>query len=152
MRDLLLSSVAAAALVAAVPAVAQQATTPVQGTQLEGATAGSVTQNQQAQQNQGQSFRSFSRAGNFQGQVAGDQSADELMGRMVVDDQGDTIGTVEDLAIGQDDRVEHVVVEFSNFPGTGGPAGATGNVTQPQLHFEIRKGQRPIDPMPLLSN
>lgn len=31
-------------------------------------------------------------------------------------------------------------------------AGQTGNVTSPQLHFEIRKGQTPVDPVPHLSN
>lgn len=31
-------------------------------------------------------------------------------------------------------------------------AGATGDVSQPQLHFEVRKGQRPVDPTPLLQN
>jgi murein DD-endopeptidase MepM/ murein hydrolase activator NlpD len=30
-------------------------------------------------------------------------------------------------------------------------AGATGNVTAPQLHFEIRKGATPVDPMQYLS-
>jgi murein DD-endopeptidase MepM/ murein hydrolase activator NlpD len=29
-------------------------------------------------------------------------------------------------------------------------AGQTGNVNSPQLHFEIRKGSSPIDPMPFL--
>ena len=29
-------------------------------------------------------------------------------------------------------------------------SGQTGNVTSPQLHFEIRKGPTPIDPMPFL--
>ncbi|ACB82846.1 Peptidase M23 [Methylorubrum populi BJ001] len=29
-------------------------------------------------------------------------------------------------------------------------SGATGNVTSPQLHFEIRKGATPVDPMPHL--
>ena len=28
--------------------------------------------------------------------------------------------------------------------------GSTGNVTSPQLHFEIRKGAQPVDPMPHL--
>lgn len=31
-------------------------------------------------------------------------------------------------------------------------AGATGSVTQPQLHFELRKGQKPIDPKPFLAS
>lgn len=30
-------------------------------------------------------------------------------------------------------------------------AGASGTVTQPQLHFELRKGSRPVDPMPYLA-
>jgi murein DD-endopeptidase MepM/ murein hydrolase activator NlpD len=32
-----------------------------------------------------------------------------------------------------------------------GKAGQTGNVDAPQLHFEVRKGPTPLDPMPLLS-
>jgi murein DD-endopeptidase MepM/ murein hydrolase activator NlpD len=31
-------------------------------------------------------------------------------------------------------------------------SGQTGNVTSPQLHFEIRKGSTPVDPMPHLAN
>ena len=31
-----------------------------------------------------------------------------------------------------------------------GKSGQTGNVTAPQLHFEIRKGSSPVDPMPYL--
>jgi len=31
-------------------------------------------------------------------------------------------------------------------------AGATGTVSQPQLHFELRKGQKPIDPKPYLAS
>ena len=31
-------------------------------------------------------------------------------------------------------------------------AGATGSVTQPQLHFELRKGQKPVDPKTYLTN
>lgn len=30
-------------------------------------------------------------------------------------------------------------------------AGATGSVDQPQVHFELRKGSRPVDPMPYLA-
>ena len=29
-------------------------------------------------------------------------------------------------------------------------SGQTGNVDTPQLHFEVRKGPAPLDPMPLL--
>jgi murein DD-endopeptidase MepM/ murein hydrolase activator NlpD len=30
-------------------------------------------------------------------------------------------------------------------------SGQSGNVTSPQLHFEIRKGANPVDPVPMLS-
>jgi murein DD-endopeptidase MepM/ murein hydrolase activator NlpD len=30
-------------------------------------------------------------------------------------------------------------------------SGQTGNVTSPQLHFEIRRGSTPVDPIPFLS-
>ena len=30
-------------------------------------------------------------------------------------------------------------------------SGQTGNVSSPQLHFELRKGSTPVDPMPYLS-
>jgi murein DD-endopeptidase MepM/ murein hydrolase activator NlpD len=33
-----------------------------------------------------------------------------------------------------------------------GSAGATGDVSQPQLHFEIRKNSKPVDPLPLLGS
>ena len=32
-----------------------------------------------------------------------------------------------------------------------GTVGMTGSVSRPQLHFELRKGATPIDPMPLLA-
>ena len=31
-------------------------------------------------------------------------------------------------------------------------AGATGSVTQPQVHFELRKGSRPVDPTKYMSD
>jgi len=33
-----------------------------------------------------------------------------------------------------------------------GAAGMTGSVSRPQLHFELRKGATPVDPMPLLAS
>ena len=33
---------------------------------------------------------------------------------------------------------------------TIGSAGTTGSVSSPQLHFELRKGATPVDPVPLL--
>ena len=35
---------------------------------------------------------------------------------------------------------------------TIGAAGMTGSVSKPQLHFELRKGATPVDPMPLLAS
>ena len=29
-------------------------------------------------------------------------------------------------------------------------AGKTGNVDQPTLHFEVRQGSKPVDPLPML--
>ena len=34
---------------------------------------------------------------------------------------------------------------------TIGLAGMTGSVSRPQLHFELRKGATPVDPIPLLA-
>ena len=31
-------------------------------------------------------------------------------------------------------------------------SGQTGNVSSPQLHFELRKGSTPVDPTPYLNN
>jgi murein DD-endopeptidase MepM/ murein hydrolase activator NlpD len=31
-------------------------------------------------------------------------------------------------------------------------AGATGSVSQPQVHFELRKGSRPVDPIKFMSS
>jgi murein DD-endopeptidase MepM/ murein hydrolase activator NlpD len=31
-------------------------------------------------------------------------------------------------------------------------AGNTGSVEQPQLHFELRKGSEPVDPMPHMAS
>ena len=33
-----------------------------------------------------------------------------------------------------------------------GTAGMTGSVSRPQLHFELRKGATPVDPLPLLAS
>jgi murein DD-endopeptidase MepM/ murein hydrolase activator NlpD len=33
-----------------------------------------------------------------------------------------------------------------------GTAGKTGSVSKPQLHFELRKGATPVDPIPLLAS
>ena len=35
---------------------------------------------------------------------------------------------------------------------TIGAAGMSGSVSKPQLHFELRKGATPVDPMPLLAS
>ena len=48
----------------------------------------------------------------------------------------------QSVAVKRDDRVaKGQVIAY---------AGATGDVSRPQLHFEIRQGVRPIDPKPLL--
>ncbi|HEX4297626.1 MAG TPA: M23 family metallopeptidase, partial [Devosia sp.] len=34
---------------------------------------------------------------------------------------------------------------------TIGTVGMTGSVTRPQLHFELRQGATPVDPIPMLA-
>ncbi|WP_417581639.1 peptidoglycan DD-metalloendopeptidase family protein [Pelagibacterium sp.] len=48
-----------------------------------------------------------------------------------------TIGVVKGDAISRGDAI--------------GTVGMTGSVSRPQLHFELRKGATPVDPMPLLA-
>ena len=43
----------------------------------------------------------------------GDFDADELMGATVVNDEGEEIGTIEDLVVSDDDSVERVVIKAS---------------------------------------
>ena len=54
-------------------------------------------------------------------------------------------------------ETDKVIETFNQYVGrfdfdvTIAKVGATGNVSRPQLHFEIRNGNRPVDPLPYLS-
>ena len=56
----------------------------------------------------------------FQGTIAGGYAADDLIGKTVVGPDGDEIAEVEDLLIGPDDKVQHVLVDVGGFLGIGG--------------------------------
>jgi len=50
--------------------------------------------------------------------------------------------------------LKDMTVQKNTVVGRGdtiGTAGMTGSVTSPQLHFELRKGATPVDPVPLLA-
>jgi len=51
---------------------------------------------------------------------------------------------LKDMAVGKGDAVKR--------GDTIGSAGMTGSVNRPQVHFELRKGATPVDPMPLLAS
>lgn len=51
---------------------------------------------------------------------------------------------LKDMSVGKGD----VVSRGDNI----GSAGTTGGVSRPQLHFELRKGATPVDPVPLLAS
>jgi murein DD-endopeptidase MepM/ murein hydrolase activator NlpD len=52
-------------------------------------------------------------------------------------------------------HLKHATVEKGEVVNRGdsiGAAGMTGGVSRPQLHFELRKGATPVDPLPLLAS
>lgn len=60
-----------------------------------------------------QEFRSHAQLGDqFDGEIAGGFEADELMDKRVVDSDGEEIGTIADLLVGEGDRVERVLIEL----------------------------------------
>ncbi|WP_145105987.1 PRC-barrel domain containing protein [Cereibacter sediminicola] len=61
-----------------------------------------------------QAYDSYSETDDFNGQVAGDRSADELMQASIVNSDGETVGRIVDLAIGEDGNIDQAVVELSD--------------------------------------
>jgi sporulation protein YlmC with PRC-barrel domain len=55
----------------------------------------------------------------FSGQVAGGYSAEELIGKNLVDAKGDTVGEIEDLLVTADNNVDKVLVSVGGFIGFG---------------------------------
>ncbi len=55
----------------------------------------------------------------FNGVIAGGYSAEDLIGRDVIDGEGETVGEIDDLLIGANDTVEKVLVEVGGFLGMG---------------------------------
>lgn len=59
------------------------------------------------------------RQGEFAGTIAGDYTAEQLIGRDVVGPDGDTVANIADLLISEDDRVNKVVLDVGGFLGIG---------------------------------
>jgi sporulation protein YlmC with PRC-barrel domain len=66
-------------------------------------------------------YRSYSRMepGSFAGTIAGGFTAEQLIGRDVVDMDGNNIGEVRDLLIDRNDQVSSVLVDVGGFLGIG---------------------------------
>ena len=67
------------------------------------------------------SYGSYKNAkpGSFAGTIAGNYSADDLIGRTIVDSHDTSVGNVEDLLLGPKDSVENVLVDVGGFLGIG---------------------------------
>jgi sporulation protein YlmC with PRC-barrel domain len=46
-------------------------------------------------------------------------SMDELMGKNVKDPQGEDLGSIEDVIVGQDGRIQHIIISHSGVMGIG---------------------------------
>jgi sporulation protein YlmC with PRC-barrel domain len=127
MRKVLLSTAAAVVLFMGDAALAQQTqispgTMPEQpgiqgqgtGTTGQGMGTGS-SGTQTSGMAASQQYQSFNEKDDFDGEIAGDYEADELKDAKVVNNDGDEIGKIEDLAIGDNGRIERVFVDVSDY-------------------------------------
>jgi sporulation protein YlmC with PRC-barrel domain len=55
----------------------------------------------------------------YAGEVLAGVTADELIGMNVVDAAGDNVGSINDLLFGNDDQVDHAIVDVGGFLGFG---------------------------------
>ena len=73
-----------------------------------------------AMQENGDRFGSFeAQRDSFAGTIAGEYSADELIGKDVVGTDDETVGTIADLLIDHEDRVDRVLLDVGGFLGMG---------------------------------
>jgi hypothetical protein len=68
-----------------------------------------------------QRYQSYSsqEKGSFSGTIAGNYSADDLIGRDIVDNDGNNVGEISDLLIGSDGSIQNVLVDVGGFLGIG---------------------------------
>jgi hypothetical protein len=71
------------------------------------------------------SYRSL-QEGSFQGQVTGGMLAQDLIGKSIVDQEGDEIAEVADLVIEPDNTVRRVLIDVGGFLGIGSRTVAIG--------------------------
>ena len=69
----------------------------------------------------GSTFGSYKNTdpGSFSGTIAGNHSADDLIGQEIVDGEGTKVGDVSDLLIGSDGSIQNVLVDVGGFLGIG---------------------------------
>ncbi len=94
--------------------LAQQASSDTDATKTESSETAEATQQD------GERYGSFEATRDaFSGSVAGDYTAEELIGRDVVGPEDEHVATIGDLLIGHDDSVEKVVLDVGGFLGIG---------------------------------
>ena len=98
------------------------------------------------------SYSSSTASEPFTGSVAGGMSADTLIGMSVIDSDGESVGEISDLIIGQDDVVNSAIVEVGGFLGFGAKTTAIdlGHVTVDESKSEVTLdiSRADIDEMP----
>jgi sporulation protein YlmC with PRC-barrel domain len=65
------------------------------------------------------SYGSYSLSEGFRGDIAGGYTAEDLIGKDILDVNGDTIGEIGDLLIDSDNKVSSVLVDVGGFLGIG---------------------------------
>ncbi len=103
-------------------ALAQQQTDPNATPPAAGAPdqAGQTATGTDGMQGNGERYGSFeAQRDTFEGTIAGEYTADELMGKDVVGPDDETVGTVADLLIDSNDQVSKVILDVGGFLGMG---------------------------------
>lgn len=111
----LLTTTAAIAMLAIAPLHAQTTTPSTNdgAMQQRGTTTGGAMQG--ADGMSAESLQSYDEMDDFSGTITGGYEADEIMGADVVNQDGDSLGEVEDLGVDASGNVTHVLVDVSDF-------------------------------------
>ena len=164
MNKSILAGVAALALTHATLVMAQDSTAnpgasaAQQGIQGSGPveTPGSGAMVGAATGMQSKSYRSYKngKPNSFRGKIAARYRAKQLMGRQLLDLNGNVVGKVDDLLIGQGGDVHDVLVDVGNFLGTGTRTVPISldqiQIDQAHNHLEVAMSKDQIKALPIL--